>query len=99
MDAEEALRAGVLHVTGPSHWHNPVFIVGDRLALERLHSLIADALLVGSGDKTFFPHDGEGFALHVRCVDAAEMETVPIGYTDRDLCPSEPWPAWMRHAR
>src|SRR5208282_1930181 len=98
LTAEEAAQAGILHVIGPSHWHNPVFIVGDRLALERLQSLIADALLVGAADKIFFPNDGEGYGLHVRCVEQEAMEAIPIGYTDHDLCPMEPWPDWMRHA-
>lgn len=90
---------GTLHLIAQSLWHSPAFIVGDRAALERLIVDLTTALQTGQAVGQYFPNDGEGFKLHIRCVETADMAAVPIGYTDE--LAREDWggPDWMRAVR
>ena len=65
----------VLHIYGPKAWHESPFVVGNRKGLETLRDAINEALKKakpgqkGSAIKESMINDGEGFSLHVTCID------------------------------
>lgn len=88
-------ETALLHVIAQQHYHMPAFIVGNRLALENLRAAINAALATGAGHAAVFANDGEGYGLHVAF--RINLDDVPYGYTDRDMCPDDkPWPGWMQ---
>jgi hypothetical protein len=71
-----------LHVYSPSMWHDEVGIVGTRDALVLLRAAIDDALTDGQSTFETFAADGEGYDLHVVCVEPEDMDGVQLPYTD-----------------
>lgn len=90
----------ILHLIAQPYWHRPAFVVGNRDGLTALRDAIDAALAGGEPAAETMCRDGEGYRIHVRCVPAAEMDAIPLGYTDRELCPDsgDPWPDWMHTA-
>lgn len=56
----------LLHIYGQSIWHDPVYIIGNRKALEDLKKAIEDALDKGEGKIEAFCNDGEGYYVIVK---------------------------------
>lgn len=84
--------AGVAHIIAQSYFHQPAFLIGDREGLERIRDAIAQALETGEARRGIFAQDGEGYGVHVLCVTEAEMDGVPYGYTDTEMCGERgPW--------
>jgi hypothetical protein len=87
---------GLAHLIPQRRPHAPAFLVGDRGALTRIRDAITAALETGEGSCSVFASDGEGYGVHVLCV--TDMEGVPFGYTDTEMCGEPgPWtPAMVR---
>ena len=87
----------LLHIIAQKAWHDSAFIVGNLEALKLLRQALDAAMSdAGTGFADVFAEDGEGYALHVRCLTDEEMATVPYGYTDPDTFGEpRPWPLWM----
>lgn len=90
----------ILHLIAQSRWHEPAFVVGNRAGLIALRNAIDAALARAEPAAEVMCRDGEGYRVHVRCVPADEMDAIPLGYTDRELCPDfgDSWPHWMHTA-
>jgi len=91
----------IVHVHAQRSYHMPAFIIGTRAGLEQLRALLDAALAAPdtTTEATLFCTDGEGYGLHVRCCTGREIDRMPTGYTDKEMCPqNRPWPSWMRNA-
>lgn len=71
-----------LHVYSPSMWHDEAGIVGTRDAMVLLRTIIDDALANGRSTFETFAVDGEGYSLHVVCVEPEELDGVQLPYVD-----------------
>ena len=71
-----------LHLHAQPYWHSNAYIVGTREELSTLRAAIGAALSGGHGAMSPFAQDGEGYTLHVLCVngDASVQHAIP--YTD-----------------
>jgi hypothetical protein len=70
-----------LHIFGQYTWHDEVQIVGTRKALEALAAAVAFALKYREAKSAHvFVNDGEGYTVHVKCVDDIGSD-VPTPYT------------------
>jgi hypothetical protein len=60
----------LLHIYNQRIWHDPVYIVGTKTALERLKNAIENAIASGEGKKEaeafFWCNDGEGYNVIVK---------------------------------
>jgi len=74
---------GTLHIYGQGAWHDDVWIVGDRAALNALARAVAMALFRGIGDTETMATDGEGYGVHVRrMAEDAMINKLAMPYTD-----------------
>lgn len=88
----EPRTAGVAHILAQRAFHDPAFIIGDCLGLARIRDAINAALEAGEARRGVFAQDGEGYGVHVLCITEAEMDGVPYGYTDTEMCGDRgPW--------
>ncbi|MEW6048032.1 MAG: type II toxin-antitoxin system HicB family antitoxin [Bacillota bacterium] len=71
----------VLHVYGQALWHQDVYLVGNRRALRKLRAAVTAALNRGRGSCETFANDGEGYDVHVVCVDdPATLDKLAVPY-------------------
>ena len=71
----------VLHVYGQAFWHDEAYLVGDRRALRKLRAAVTAALNRGRGSCETFANDGEGYEIHVICVDdPATLDRLAVPY-------------------
>lgn len=74
---------GRLVVYGQEWWHNPVYLVGDRLGLQQIRDTIDRALNAGCAASPWVKHsDGESYPVVVLVASAAQMNNVAVPYTD-----------------
>ena len=72
----------VLHIYEQEAWHSPAFIIGDRAALIRLSAAIDRATGIGrSVCDEVSVSDGEGFEVHVACLQSAEIDKLRLPYS------------------
>lgn len=72
-----------LHIWGQATWHDPVVIIGNIKALERLKHAIENAIENGECKvPTFFTSDREGFSLYVVCRDDDKWDNRAVPYFD-----------------
>ena len=87
----------ILHVYGQGQWHEEVFIVGDKVALQLLVNAINKAISDGAGECQTSVNDGEGFDVHIRLVNDQQMlDKLAVPYTDdvaeeKDKSAMAPW--------
>ncbi len=85
----------LLHILAHPGWHEPAFVIGNRVALENLRDAITRTLAGSAHPFTAFENDGEGYSVHVVCLPDERMDEVPLGYTD-DICRGNiGWPEWL----
>jgi hypothetical protein len=76
----------VLQVYGQGAWHDDVYIVGNREALEALRDAINTAIDTGQGETACFVSDGEGFTTAILRDDTVfgnpEWYKYPVPYSD-----------------
>lgn len=85
----------VLHIIAQSWNHQPAAIVGTREGLEALRDAITRALDTGASQSAqSMACDGEGYSAVVVPVTPAQMDEVPLGYTDPDFGKPD-WPRWL----
>ena len=89
----------VLHIIPQSFYHQPDFIAGTLQGMTRLRDARTRAIEAPRTTQCadLMCSHGEGYAVHVRCEGGGEMDLMPTGYADREMCPSSGigWPAWM----
>ena len=71
-----------LHLHAQPYWHSNAYIVGTREELSTLRAAIGAALSGGHGAMSPFAQDGEGYTLHVLCVDGDASVEHALPYTD-----------------
>lgn len=71
-----------LHIYAQQMWHDEAYIVGERDALESLRDAITRALVNNSARMCAYCNDGEGYDIHVLCVDEEKAGILPAPYTD-----------------
>ncbi len=64
------MNPAVLHIHAQTEWHEPAFVVGNRLGLTALRDAIDRALNRGDARCEVMPQDGECFDLFVIMDDA-----------------------------
>lgn len=89
----------LLHIIAQACWHDTAFIAGNRKGLEELRDAIGKALEMPQVTQRaeVCCNDGEGYVVAVRHESEGEMDLMPLGYTDYELCgePDIGWPEWM----
>lgn len=71
----------ILHVYAPVTWHDEAGIVGTRDALVALRAAIDDALANRRSTFETFVANGEGYDLHVVCVEPEDLDRIEYPYT------------------
>ena len=71
-----------LHLHAQPYWHSDAYIVGTRGELESLLGTLKLALESGHSACQPFAQDGEGYTLHVLCVDGDASVEHALPYTD-----------------
>lgn len=79
--------AGLLHVYGPTSWHDEAYLVGDVRALTLLRDAIDRALAAEDGlaQAELSVCDGEGYTMHVVKIASERMELTQLPYTDHTM--------------
>ncbi len=81
----------LLHIYPQGQWHDDAVIVGTPAALTELRDALDMALEHGAvripleyavQTEHVFTGDGEGYLVHVACLDGDEMQRVRLPYTD-----------------
>lgn len=84
MDEEMLGKAaqGTLNVYPQHVWHDDVYIVGNRAALELLAEAVQKALDGGRGQCLSFANDGEGYDVHIVRLEGEETwDRMAVPYT------------------
>ena len=87
----------ILHVYGQGQWHEEVFIVGDKVALQLLVNAINKAISDGAGECQTSVNDGEGFDVYIHRVnDQQTLDKLAVPYTkdvaeEKDSAAIWPW--------
>lgn len=74
----------IIHFMPQVSWHDPVEIVANRRGMERLQTLVAEAL-ARPGDEVSvqaFVADGEGYFAFAKVVADGAMENAPLPYAN-----------------
>ena len=71
-----------LHLHAQPYWHSNAYIVGTREELMRLFAAAGVAVQQGHSTVNTFAQDGEGYTLHVLCVDGDASVQHATPYTD-----------------
>lgn len=87
----------LLHIIAQESWHQPAFVVGNRIGLINLRNAINRALEGNGVERAGVTcSDGEGYILHVRQMAENEMAAMPRGYTASYApCDTVKYPGWM----
>ena len=84
----------LLHVYSPAFQHQEAVIVGNAAGIEALRNAMDCALVAGHGTADGVTRDGEGFVAVVLRMTEADIDGIPLPYTDGDMCPVGSWPGW-----
>ena len=73
------------HIFGQKSWHGDAYVIANRTALLELKEGIDVALKFEETRLSFFPSDGEGYELYIKCVgEDFEWEDLEMPYHDRE---------------
>ena len=76
------MNTDFLHLHAQPWEHSDAYIVGTRQELMRLFAAAGVAVQQGHSTLTTFAQDGEGYTLHVLCVDGDATVQHALPYTD-----------------
>jgi hypothetical protein len=95
-------NTALLHILPQQEWHDPVFVIGTRPAIEALRDALTAALDASQRGGRSAPvsapamaRDGEGYRVVCRVVSAEDMAAVPFGYASETARDDRPWPRWL----